>query len=269
MRRRCWKSNEQFVSALNVHYAARTGRLRAPRHDWLLQPNRADVRCVSCGLTVEARIRTIRGFSCCWGPLSEPPLAAAEAEAILRVLRSSGRPAPRLQRLLELSNRTLGKVPDFSPELVHTLVAEAQTRGDATRGRRVYERPAMSCASCHQIEGVGGKIGPDLSATGTSIPPARLVEEIIWPARQVKDGFSLLQVTLEDGSLMMGYRKATRNDKILQLQDLTTGEITRIARNRIKKTQDAGSAMPPSLAAQLTHQELLDLIRYLLDLGSK
>ena len=201
--------------------------------------------------------------------LEQHPVAKPVAAGVLQALRMTGRPASELTRVLKETVGIRDRVPDFDPKFINDLVIEAQSQGDAARGKEVYARGSMACVTCHQIDGAGGTTGPDLSAAGTTIPPARLVEEVIWPRRQVKEGYSLLQVTLKDGSLAMGYERTTRNDNVLQLRDFATGVVREIGRDHIVGTLDAGSSMPPGLVAQLSRSELRDLIRYLLDLGKK
>jgi putative heme-binding domain-containing protein len=210
-----------------------------------------------------------QGESALVDAFSKRSISKGDAKNLLQVLRETGRPALEFSRVVEESVGALGTAPDFDPKLIEALVTEAKANGDPIRGREIYARATMTCASCHQIDGKGGKIGPDLSAAGTTIPPARLVEEVIWPTRQVKEGFSLLQVILKDGSLALGYERTTRDKKVLQLQDFATGEMRKIDRDQISKTLDAGSSMPPGLVAQLSRTELRDLIRYLMDLGRK
>src|SRR5713226_8207113 len=45
--------------------------------------------------------------------------------------------------------------------------SSAQPTGNAARGKELFSGSA-ACASCHMMEGKGGRLGPDLTATGTS-----------------------------------------------------------------------------------------------------
>ena len=219
------------------------------------------------GPVLEAFLSRDTGESALVDVLSGTEMERESAERVLQTLQASGRPAPELTRVLESVIGAIGTVPGFDPKFIEELLEEAQAKGDTGRGKEVYERASMNCVSCHAIDGKGGKMGPDLSAAGTTIPPARLIEEVIWPRRQVKEGFSLLQVTLKDRSVSLGYERTTRNKEVLQLQDFATGEMRKISRKNVAETRDAGSAMPPGLVAQLSRSELRDLIRYLMQLG--
>ena len=72
----------------------------------------------------------------------------------------------------------------------------------------------MGCAACHKIGDSGGIIGPDLSAVGSGVPGERIVTEVLWPTRQVKDGFSLTLLTLKDGSVLQGYLIRLRGEPV-------------------------------------------------------
>ena len=78
-------------------------------------------------------------------------------------------------------------------------------KGDAARGRDLFRSAALGCAACHKVEDAGGQIGPDLSGIGSGVPPERIVAEVLWPASQVKEGFSLSRLTLRDGRVHQGY----------------------------------------------------------------
>lgn len=65
--------------------------------------------------------------------------------------------------------------PTFkSDEMAHLLayLHSLQVVGDPERGRAVFER--KGCAKCHAINGVGGKIGPELARTHHPHPPIEL-----------------------------------------------------------------------------------------------
>ena len=196
-------------------------------------------------------------------------LSRDAAKVMLRALNASGRAHPALvMALAEASGIDAGE-PAFSVAHVKELVMTAKTRGDATRGKALFRSEVAACSRCHKIDEVGGWIGPDLSAIGTTIPPERIVEEVVWPARQVKEGFTLTSLVLVDGAVLQGYLKERKHDEdAIHVQDLADGEIVRVSKSRLLDRADAGSAMPAGVAAGLTRAELADLLRYLFELGS-
>ena len=129
---------------------------------------------------------------------------------------------------------------------------------------------AMACNACHKVSGSGGIVGPDLTAIGTTLSAERIVEELLWPSRQIKEGFSALQVITDDGKIHQGYERRTKESLEsgdLVIQDPISKKLITIRKEQIEEKRITGSPMPQGLTALLSPQQLLDLIRYLADLG--
>ena len=109
-------------------------------------------------------------------------------------------------------------------------------------------------------------IGPDLSAVGSGVPPERIVTEVLWPARQIKEGFVLRRYTKKDGSMVQGYEQGGRDEAELLVRDFATGEIRSIARDELARRDEVGSLMPPTAQA-LSKEEVGDLLAYLFGLS--
>jgi putative heme-binding domain-containing protein len=121
---------------------------------------------------------------------------------------------------------------------------------------------ATHCAACHQIAGQGGLIGPQLDGIGTR-GPARLIEDILDPNRNVDAHFRLHLITRKDGTTHTGFLKAEIG-QVLILAD-ATGTETRIPKADIKTDQTLPhSLMPPTFDQTLSESDFTDLIGYLL-----
>ena len=111
---------------------------------------------------------------------------------------------------------------------------------------------------------------PDLTAVGTTLSGHRISEELLWPQKQVKEGFSLVRVITTEGRVLQGYERKTRETQqtgALLIEDPQSGELTKIDKDEIDVRQNAGSAMPSGLTTLLSEEQLLDLIAYLQSLG--
>ena len=86
---------------------------------------------------------------------------------------------------------------EYAVDFVKALGEEARTQGDPARGETVFRGTLTNCVSCHAIGGAGGKVGPDLSAVGTGLPMDMVIESVLWPNRQVKEGFMTTAVITE------------------------------------------------------------------------
>ncbi|NCF87523.1 MAG: hypothetical protein GWQ08_18715 [Verrucomicrobiaceae bacterium] len=158
---------------------------------------------------------------------------------------------------------------EYSRAYIGALAKEVTSHGDASRGQDIFRRPTMSCDACHQVQGVGGQQGPDLTAIGNAVPLERLIEEVVWPQRQIKEGYNLLQIVLDDGEIVSGYEDKNQDENALYVRDPTTQKVRRIRKRFIEKRVELGSAMPAGLVGSLNREELRDLIRFLNELGTQ
>jgi putative heme-binding domain-containing protein len=156
--------------------------------------------------------------------------------------------------------------PAYDPQLVVRLVEEAKAHGDVRRGAEVFQSPQFACLSCHKVATQGGIVGPDLTRVALCLTTAQLVESVLWPRRQVKEGYTAVTVVTADGKVRTGYPER-ETDRDLVLRDPPTGATTRIAKAEIEERRDVGTLMPDGLAAGMSRNQLRDLIRFLMELG--
>jgi putative heme-binding domain-containing protein len=150
----------------------------------------------------------------------------------------------------------------YSPEFVAELVTEVAENGDAESGAKIYQRAELTCVACHQLGGVGGIIGPSLDTVGAGLTPDLLIESVLWPQRQLKEGYFAVSVTTKGGDTWSGYREKEEEGTYF-LRDTASGEVRKIPRPEISKLDNIGSLMPPGLTNGLSREELRDLIAYL------
>ena len=156
----------------------------------------------------------------------------------------------------------------ISPEQrkqLDTLIASrvsafAKAKPDLEVGSNVFK---MNCATCHQIKGEGGLIGPQLDGIGAR-GLERLCEDILDPNRNVDAHFHLHTLTMKDGSTFAGFLKAELG-QIHLLAD-AAGKEQRISKKDIEKTEVTPlSLMPPTFGQTLDEATFMDLLGYLLN----
>src|SRR6266850_4348575 len=99
------------------------------------------------------------------GPnLNRPTLTRAPDADALRAVIRDGIPDRGMPRVRRLTENELDQLVAYVRSLGRT--ATAATRGNAERGRVIYDK--LACASCHIVSGQGGSFGPDLSEIGVS-----------------------------------------------------------------------------------------------------
>jgi putative heme-binding domain-containing protein len=155
--------------------------------------------------------------------------------------------------------------PAYNEALVAELTAGVKTSGRVAEGRAVFNLPQLSCAVCHKLGDQGGALGPELTAVGAGLPVDLLVEAVLWPARQVKEGYLATTLKTSAGETLSGYVQTHDRDQVV-IRDAASGATRTVATSQIASRADAGTLMPPGLASSLTRQQLVDLIRFLSEL---
>ena len=192
-------------------------------------------------------------------------MTADAAKAALRAARG----APAVNEELIAALRTAGGLTSTSrpltPEEIAELVRDTRSQGDPDRGEAVFRRAELACLDCHAIAGAGGLVGPDLASIGASAPVDYLIDSIQSPNKAVKENYHSLVVTTSDGEIVTGVKLRETIEELV-LRNSKDQEIS-IAKSKIEETGQGISLMPAGLAENLTRRDLVDLTRFLSELG--
>ena len=71
--------------------------------------------------------------------------------------------------------------------------------GNALHGAAVFRQENVACIKCHQVNGEGTEVGPNLSEIGTKLGKDALYESILDPSAGISFGFEPWQLTLKNG----------------------------------------------------------------------
>jgi putative heme-binding domain-containing protein len=177
--------------------------------------------------------------------------------------RHTGRD-PELARLLT-EVRKSGLLRWNSPAEVEQLRALVRTRGRPDQGRRLFlDSKLLACSKCHSLEGVGGSVGPDLTRIWETQSVEKILESILEPSKEIKEGYQTYQATTRQGRVYQGLKVAQTADEVV-LRD-AEGRDVRIATQDLEEcTASKVSLMPEDTVAQLTQEQLIDLIAFLKD----
>lgn len=198
--------------------------------------------------------------------LAAQPCSAEVAKLALTTLTAAGRGDAALTTAFGKILGVKNTVPAYDTAWVAAMAAEVKASGDAAKGKTVFNAPLSGCIACHKIGGQGGVVGPELDAVGRGVPVELLIEAVVWPNRQIKEGYVATTLTLKDGRRLQGYKVSEAGGE-LQLRDLLGGQVSRFTPGQIQEKQEAGSLMPEGLIMNMTREELRDLIAYLAGLG--
>jgi putative membrane-bound dehydrogenase-like protein len=134
--------------------------------------------------------------------------------------------------------------------------------GDAGRGREVFFGKRAVCFTCHTVRSQGGQVGPDLSKIGAARSGRDLLESVVFPSASFVRGYEPFGVVTKTGKSHSGILKRQTAEAIYLVT--TDRAEVRIPRSEIDVLEPSKvSIMPQGLDAQLSHQELGDLIAFL------
>ena len=131
--------------------------------------------------------------------------------------------------------------------------------GDRSRGAAVFEK---NCAACHQLEGKGAKVGPQLDGVGLR-GLDRLLEDVLDSNRNVDQAFRVTTLALKDGRVVSGL--VLRQDgEVLVLADAQGKEVRVDAPAVDDRKLSQLSPMPANLVDQVEEADFYHLLAYLL-----
>lgn len=185
--------------------------------------------------------------------------SGAVAPADLDPARKGQLLANRDPRLRDRAAKAFGTIEKADRQAVVAAFRPALSLPpDQDRGRAVFVR---ACATCHQAEGQGIAVGPDLASV-TGRTPEDLVLHVFDPNREVPPTYLTYTVATRDGRILSGLiaEESATSVTLKRAQGLTDV----VPRSEIEEMRSTGlSLMPENLETQLVPQDMADLIAYL------
>ncbi len=145
---------------------------------------------------------------------------------------------------------------------LRTLAVPAATdsaRGDAAKGERIFR---AQCASCHRVNGRGGRIGPDLSRVGVSRTRTALTRQLRGANEDIRPGYEPVTLQTSSGQTIRGVRK---NEDMASIQIMDTRErIQGYLKEDLRDVvSEKRSMMPVYGPDHLSEIDLDDLLRFM------
>ena len=146
--------------------------------------------------------------------------------------------------------------------------------GDAAAGNKLFFGTA-GCARCHEVNGRGGIVGPDLSAAAAN-PADTLLSKLMDPntivavpgqRRSRRTGIGVVNVTLKDGRKVRGVKR-NEDTYSLQLSDLA-GKLHLLDKASITERRDEPNSLMPSFATSLSGTDRQNIVAYLKTLAER
>ena len=193
--------------------------------------------------------------------------AVAAGKASARPLQERG-VAVRLEAsgVPELKGRLETLLKDLPPadRRIQALIEKRRgsylaSGGDPSKGVAVFEK---NCAACHQLDGKGARIGPQLDGIGVR-GVDRLLEDTLDPNRNVDQAFRVTTLGLTDGRVASGLL-LRQDGEVLVLADAQGKEVRVPASTVEDRKLSQLSPMPANLVDQIEEADFSHLLAYLL-----
>jgi putative membrane-bound dehydrogenase-like protein len=129
---------------------------------------------------------------------------------------------------------------------------------DVARGRDTFIK---TCSACHTHQGVGGKVGPDL--TGIRNQPAdAILLHILVPNYEVAPNYQTVSVVTQDGRSLSGVL-AAETEVSLALRTAAGTDETVLRKNISSLTASGVSLMPDGLEQTMAKEDVGNLVAFL------
>ena len=131
-------------------------------------------------------------------------------------------------------------------------------------GRRMFA--AGGCYACHRFGNQGGMNGPDLTGSGGRYSTHDLLEQIMYPSKEINEQFVPTFVTLKNGETLSGVVVNLNGNRVTLNTDLyDPNQRTNVQTNEVKSMGPSTvSPMPPGLLNMMEKEEIMDLLAYIL-----
>ena len=150
-----------------------------------------------------------------------------------------------------------GQASESRETVLKRFLPALSLKGDARRGQEVHQK---SCMQCHQVNGIGTHIGPNLAFMKSRTSQEALIH-ILDPNREVSPEYVLHTAVRKDGQEISGLPSAESDDSVTIRQAVGKAVIPRSDLISLKSA--SLSMMPEGLEQGFTLQAMADLLAFL------
>ncbi|MBL6844312.1 MAG: HEAT repeat domain-containing protein [Verrucomicrobiae bacterium] len=121
------------------------------------------------------------------------------------------------------------------------------------------------CHQCHQMDGRGIELGPDLSNVSERFRGKDLLQQILKPSSHIDEPYRLVRVETKEGEEWSG-NLVDENEERIRLRPslFAPDELLSLRKKQIKTREiSAVSPMPEGMLSTMDRQAILDLLAYL------
>lgn len=156
--------------------------------------------------------------------------------------------------------------------------SSAHPAGNAAYGKDLFYGSA-NCYACHMVLGKGGRLGPDLTNTGSSRSAESIIDSVRNPSRRLAPGlieatksfpqeYETVRVVTADGKSITG---VTLNEDSFTVQLMDPSEkIYMFEKDKLRSFKKSRTSLMPAYSeAQLSNKDLQDIVAYLVSVEAK
>jgi putative heme-binding domain-containing protein len=182
---------------------------------------------------------------------------------LLRRLADNGPASVRLEA--SRATRGLAREPSETlPEALSDWLTRLDGPADPAAGERVFfHSKGPGCYRCHQVNGRGGRAGPELSTAAATLTRERLIDSVLNPSKEIAPQFVAWNVARKDGTVFTG---VLLDESLTGDQTYVDAKGERVVVN-VKDVDDRQpspvSLMPNDLTRSMSLQDFRDLLAYL------
>jgi putative heme-binding domain-containing protein len=137
------------------------------------------------------------------------------------------------------------------------------TAGNLERGKGVFDGKG-ACATCHRVNGVGARLGPDLSNVGQLRRAVELETSLIDPGKDIFYTNRTYRVVTKNGQTITGRLLNLDSFTVLMLD--SKEQLRSFDKANLRDFGIVDASPMPSYKDRLNAQELADVVSYLVSL---
>ena len=134
-------------------------------------------------------------------------------------------------------------------------------------GKQIFA--VAACVSCHQLNGVGEPVGPNLAQLDPKMTRAEVLRSLLEPSAKIDEKYQSYAFALKSGKVVTGMIVESTPEKLKVSENpMAKAAPVWLDRSEIEEqTKSPLSIMPKGLLDKLTREEILDLVAYVLARG--
>jgi putative heme-binding domain-containing protein len=171
-------------------------------------------------------------------------------------------------RQIYLSNAAAKKGPLFKIRVKETPLTDYSSYamanpGDLQLGKKIFtDVSGVNCIRCHRFNGQGALIGPELTGIGSKQSRAQIIESVLYPSKQILDGYQQVLFTMKDDDDYSGIVRSETPDAVTIIDNLGKTNVLQKSKILTRKVSKI-SLMPDGLQTGLSLVEFADLVAYI------